>query len=133
MKQKLYLGFIALSINSIAQQAPTGFGVNGTGANASTYWARGGSLQMNPPGNNIFGTLWNSPIYTQTMGKTRMAINGDKTANIAGYAGQVTDGFVGIGADNVTQGNPFSTIGPISLLHLNSGVGNFVQQVGWRP
>ena len=138
MKTKIYLGLIAFGFNSIAQ-TPTGTAPSNSAPPnilAQRAWYRGGNnLGGTAGGNNIFGTMWNSPIYTQTNGKSRMIVNGDKTTTIAGYAGQVTDGFVGIGVNNLVQGFPWNapSSGPISLLHLNSGVGGFVQQTGWRP
>jgi hypothetical protein len=101
---------------------------------ANNAWYKGGNTNaLNS--NNIFGTMWPSPIYTHTNGKNRMIVNGDKTTVINSYPGQVTDGFVGIGANTALQGFPWNgpAAGPFSLLHLNSGVGGFVQQFGWRP
>ncbi len=42
LKNNLLVATIFGVTVSIAQQAPTGFGVNGFGVNASTFWARGG-------------------------------------------------------------------------------------------
>lgn len=76
-----------------------------------------------------------NPLFLRTNLTDRIAINGNKTVGINGYLGQVTDGFIGIGANPVAQGFPFNagSAGPFSLLHLNSGVGGFVQSFGWRP
>ena len=105
---------------------------------AERAWYRGGNFSGGTAGtNNIFGTAsgFNSAIYTQTNGKDRMIVNGDKTGTINGYLSQNTSGFVGIGANIAAQGFPWNTpsTGPVSLLHLNSGVGGFVQTLGWRP
>ena len=56
---------------------------NNTNARAAAAWYRGGNLFENNPA-NIFGTLWNSPIYTQTAGITRMVLRGGGTGNNAG-------------------------------------------------
>ncbi len=45
-------------------------------------WFRGGNNPTNTTA-NIFGTMWNSPIYTVTDGQTRSVLNGDLTTNIA--------------------------------------------------
>ena len=135
-KRKLKL-LCLLGITSLTtySQTPTGTPPPPfTAPQAASAWYRGGnSLITNV--NNIFGTMWNSPIYTHTNNKNRMIVNGDKTATINSYPGQVTDGFVGIGANTALQGFPWNgpAAGPFSLLHLNSGVGGFVQQFGWRP
>ena len=64
-----------------AQQNSTGNPGN------SSDWRRGGNL-IAPFGqggsNNIFGTMWNSPIYTYTNGINRMTIFGFGTGNNAG-------------------------------------------------
>ena len=138
MKHKIYLSILVLGFNAVAQK-PTG-PARGTfppiAPNTSIPWLRGGNLVAGTGGfDNIFGTFFNSPIYTHTNGKNRMIVNGDKTTTINSYPGQVTDGFVGIGANTALQGFPWNgpAAGPFSLLHLNSGVGGFVQQFGWRP
>ena len=127
----LLLGASLFTINIFAQ-APTNNGpavpaLNGT--NARDFWSRAGNTGVGASNsNNIFGTLWNSPIYTQTNAKTCMLINGDRTVGINAYLGQVTDGFVGIGPNTAAQGFPWNAgnAGPFSLLHLNNGVGTFV-------
>jgi hypothetical protein len=138
MKHKIYLSILVLGFNAVAQ-TPTG-PARGTfppiAPNTSIPWLRGGNLVAGTGGfDNIFGTFFNSPIYTHTNGKNRMIVNGDKTTTINSYPGQVTDGFIGIGANTALQGFPWNgpAAGPFSLLHLNSGVGGFVQQFGWRP
>lgn len=92
-KINLLLSTSLITINLFSQQAPTGFGTNGVGANANTYWARGGNL-FNNAGNNIFGTMWNSPIYFYTDGAQRMVLNGTTGA---------TSGFLGLGTATPTQ------------------------------
>ena len=78
MKKLTMLLFSILIGSSIyAQQAPTG---NATGA---VNWRRGGNL-AGPGSPNIFGTMWNSPIYTYTNGIPRTTLLGTTTANIGG-------------------------------------------------
>ncbi len=137
---KLNLTTTAIALNLVAMaQIPIGNppAPNTVPNNANSAWYKGGNNLggSTPAGANIFGTMWNSPIYTHTNGKNRMIVNGDKTTTINSYPGQVTDGFIGIGANTALQGFPWNgpAAGPFSLLHLNSGVGGFVQQFGWRP
>jgi hypothetical protein len=78
MKKRFLLiaSLLALSNEAlIAQQNPTPYAtpLASTPAQAVTTanaaWYRGGNNNTGPAGNaNIFGTLWNSPIYTQTAG-----------------------------------------------------------------
>lgn len=86
-KQKIKLIItIGLASNlAYSQTPPTGIPpANNNNAQAGAAWYRGGN---NPGGgagtNNIFGTMWNSPIYTVTDGQTRSVLNGDLTTNIA--------------------------------------------------
>ena len=84
MKGKIAIGaFIMLSTTLIAQQNPTGSPVpNGytTPQQAASAWYRGGNLPVNTAGsNNIFGTMWNSPIYTKTDAVNRTKLNGKIT------------------------------------------------------
>lgn len=94
MKKRFLLiaSLLALSNEAlIAQQNPTPYTTPfaNTPAQAVTTanaaWYRGGNNNTGPAGNaNIFGTLWNSPIYTQTAGITRMVLRGGGTGNNAG-------------------------------------------------
>jgi hypothetical protein len=70
-----------------AQQVPVGTPpAGGTGVKANSAWYRGGNFQGGPAGtSNIFGTMWNSPIYTYTNGIPRMKLNGNNTYPIDGY------------------------------------------------
>jgi hypothetical protein len=109
---------------------------NNTNARAAAAWYRGGNNigGTNPVGANIFGTMWNSPIYTHTNGINRMIVNGDKTPTLNGFNVN-TSGYVGIGNPNysplVGGGPMWSTQGPFSLLHLNGDGGG--QENGYRP
>jgi hypothetical protein len=104
MKRLFILIFVGLyAYNLTAQQAPTGTApANNTTAQALAAWYRGGNIQ-NGSSNNIFGTLWDSPIYTQTDGALRMKLNGT-TANYT------VNGIPGIAATNSKAG--FLLVGP---------------------
>lgn len=153
MKQKLLMAFITLlSCEAlIAQQNPTGTAQTGSAGNptqaiplANSAWYRGGN---NPGGtaglSNIFGTMWNSPIYTVTDGALRMKLNGvfnagtQYTINGFGAAqGVNTSGYLLIGRNANTQMNGTNLYvgkGAFSLLHLNGNNGGFVQEEGYRP
>jgi hypothetical protein len=97
----IFLGFEAYNLK--AQQGPTGnVPANNTTAQAAAAWYRGGNNNGNG-NNNIFGTLWDSPIYTQTDGALRMKLNGT-TANYT------VNGIPGIAATNSKAG--FLLVGP---------------------
>ena len=78
-----------LSWLSFGQQIPTSSGNNAqAGRTDKKFWSRGGNTNTSPNGmNNIFGTLWNSPIYTKTYDEFRTKLNGNLTAQyfINGY------------------------------------------------
>jgi hypothetical protein len=129
MKNKFYLGLIAISFNSIAQQGPTGSGtgvIPATPNNMTKAWFRGGNNFAGAGANdNIFGTKWNSPIYTQTAGQTRTRLNGNLIALIFGV-NQNVSGFFGIDPNGFFDNNS-----PKSLLHLHtSNAPAFT--TGWR-
>ncbi len=87
IKVKLLIGVLALSGLTFSQTNPQGNPPpNNTNARARAAWYRGGNNfgQNNPPGANIFGTMWNSPIYTYTNGIQRTTLLGTTTANIGG-------------------------------------------------
>ena len=56
------------------------------GTNDRAFWSRSGNTPING-NNNIFGTLWNSPIYTKTNGIQRQILMGSNPA------GSVTGSF----------------------------------------
>ncbi|MEZ4936607.1 MAG: tail fiber domain-containing protein [Crocinitomicaceae bacterium] len=139
--KKIYLCVLfTLSTNIAFLQAPAG--TPGNGQN----WRRGGNFAI-PGGDNIFGTFFNSPIYTYTNSLARMKLNGSYNLGtqyqIEGYgwgAGVNTSGYLLLGQDGATQqGNPsvFNSKGAFSLLHLNGPQstlgGGFVQEFGYRP
>ena len=151
MKNKILLLGLAFSFGLKAQQNPTGAGnttVTPNVANSSFSWFRGGNLSGGAAGtNNIFGTLWNSPIYTVTNGVNRTKLNGSFTTSanqydIDGYTtfGNTnttvnTSGYMLLGPNGTfqTQSNLsiYNDKGAYSLLHLNGTAP--IQQNGYRP
>ncbi len=117
MKHKILLLGLAFSFGLNAQQNPTGAGnttVTPNVANSSFSWFRGGNLNGGAAGNNnIFGTLWNSPIYTRTASVTRMQLTGNLPA--VPYLGATIDltGHLGIGLNGFFDVNT-----PLTMLHL---------------
>lgn len=71
MKKHIFLlGLLVNGVAAIAQQNPTNNNpVNPAqnGRNDRAFWSRAGNTDQNGS-NNIFGTMWNSPIYTVTNG-----------------------------------------------------------------
>jgi len=144
MKKIMIAASMLFSSVIIAQQAPTPNPPNDPTTSLAApqkgqyAWFRGGNLNTGNPAtnSNIFGTMWNSPIYTHTNGINRMIVNGTRNATINNYANMNTSGYIGIGNPTygVTNGNTpfFSTQGPFSLLHLN-GLDGGGQEFGYRP
>ncbi|MDF2436245.1 MAG: Collagen triple helix repeat-containing protein [Bacteroidota bacterium] len=155
MKNKFLL-LIFLLVNSLSfAQPPTGTPV-GTVApsvpNSSMAWFRGGNTIAGTGGsNNIFGTAFNSPIYTITNNILREKLNGDFNNTtqypINTYTGVAdgvnTSGYLLLGQNSPIQpgGGPpalYQQLGAFSLLHLNgvqnstTGLG-FAQEFGYRP
>src|SRR6218665_1937070 len=139
---------VVLSFGQLPTGAPVGT-VPPSIPNSSLAWFRGGNLPVGTGGaNNIFGTAFNSPIYTETNTTLREKLNGDYTGAaqypINGYTsanGVNTSGYLLLGNNTQTQGflgNIYQTKGAFSLLHLN-GVqnsitgGGFTQEYGYRP
>jgi hypothetical protein len=140
MKKHVLLGsmLLGLAMNNLWSQPigyNTPFATNSTNVitTANAAWYRGGNGNSGPAGNaNIFGTKWNSPIYTITDNQYRMKLNGTVNYPVNGFAGQ-RDGYLLLGAtsnDNYSNANR----GAASLLHLN-GVynSNFQPERGYRP
>ncbi|MFZ5555073.1 MAG: tail fiber domain-containing protein [Bacteroidota bacterium] len=114
---------------------PVAPGVSGT--NSQTYWSRvGNTLAMGT--NNIFGTLYNAPIYHQTLGLHRMTVGHFQFgANLDGNATT---------PDNPLPGGRLTRIAihrdgaspiqrPLSLLHLGYDFdlfGSGLAQGGYR-
>jgi hypothetical protein len=69
---------IVFASNIAAQQLPTNNNPSApaNGQNDPKFWSRGGNT-VGGGSNNLFGTLWNSPIYTTTNGVLREKLNGD--------------------------------------------------------
>lgn len=126
---------IAVTLSTYAQQNQTGppispntppfiLPIRNTVENA---WYRGGNFQGGDGGNkNIFGTMWNSPIYTVTDGITRTRLNGTLTTPINGV-NQNVDGYFGIGRNNFFNNNS-----PWSMLHLEGDNNTFFLFGQWR-
>ncbi|MDF1676303.1 MAG: tail fiber domain-containing protein [Vicingaceae bacterium] len=122
-KFKILVAFILFGSIAHAQLPPLGSSGN------STDWRRGGNnpITGNPPNANIFGTMYNSPIYTYTDGVNRARLNGTLTAPLNGV-NQNVSGFMGLAPDGFFANNT-----PITLLHLQ-GPNNtpFGFGGGWR-
>jgi len=132
--KNLFLFILGLSMFNIkAQQAPTGnVPASNTTAQALAAWYRGGN-NNSTGSNNIFGTRWNSGIYTMTNGRFRMRLNGDSFYDVNGYVAN-RNGYLLLGS---SSGNLYigQNAGAVSLLHLNgqfnsSGPMSFL---GYRP
>ena len=103
MKTKITIAISCICL-SLTAQPPTGtpptpypaFNPPTTQNVANSAWYRGGNFNVGPAGNNnIFGTMWNSPIYTKTNGFTRTRLNGDLTTIISGV-NQNVSGYMGL-------------------------------------
>ncbi len=135
MKKILFVIFCTLASLAKAQQVPTGLGSQTINQN----WSRNGNTGngSTPTNANIFGTAWNSPIYTISNGLIRMKLNGTYAIgnqySVNGFTTLNstinTTGYLGLG---LNTGNIWNTKGPFSMLHLN-GNGSFVQELGYRP
>lgn len=145
MKLEIYslIAAIVTTGNIFAQSPPS----TGSGNANSDFWSRSANNQTT--GGNVFGTRWNSPIYTYTGGlastNARMKVNSifSGTGNqytINGYGwnqGVNTTGYVLIGADgtSISGGSQlYNDKGAFSLLHLNGATAsNGFQEFGYRP
>lgn len=141
MKKITIVAAMLLSASLFAQQGPIGPAINpnvNTALKANHAWYRGGNNLGGPAGSkNIFGTMWNSPIYTYTNGVGRGIRNGDRNQNINGFNVN-TNGYMGLGPNSIGAGHNnglWEDIGPFSLLHLNgvTAPGDFVFPGGYRP
>lgn len=150
MKNTILLGFnIFCSFGLFGQVQPTISSPPNGGQTSGEYWSRAGN---NVSGNNIFGTKWNSPIYTVTgngfpAGNTyRMKLNaifniptqyGIDGYNTFGNTNTTvnTTGYMLLGSNGTfqTQSNLsiYNDKGAFSLLHLNGTAP--IQQNGYRP
>lgn len=137
MKKKwILIGSLLVSMRAFSQTAPLGTPPgNSTSERAVAAWYRGGNNfgGTTPPGANIFGTLWNSPIYTQTFDVTRMRLNGNLNANISVYPNNNVNGYLGLGTFIQGGVNFWENNSPFSQLHLVGRQGNEIQNFGYRP
>jgi hypothetical protein len=129
----LLLSYCLLNLITKGQQDPTNNSPSAPGAsgtNSSSFWSRVGNAGTGANNsNNIFGTLWDSPIYTYTSGLPRTKLNGNLTTTVnsvtksfAGYFGISPFGFFNSSINT-----------PYSMLHLDGP--NNVPQFGgggWR-
>ena len=124
------LAIVLFSSTSIMAQPignPIGYPPNSNPQN-NQAWFRGGNYQAGiGNSNNIFGTFWNSGIYTYTASVCRTRLNGSQIANINGVNQNVT-GYFGIGLNNY-----FATETPMAMLHLEGpNNSNNYGGAGWR-
>ena len=97
---------------------------------AERAWYRGGNLQGGTAGGaNIFGTMWNSPIFTKTNGFTRTRLNGDLTTVISGV-NQNVSGYMGL-SYNPGGASFFDNNSPWAMLHID-GPNNTNYTGDWR-
>jgi len=142
MKKTILVTGILLLVQSVYSQTPP-FSTLG-GFTSDDFWSRSANLQGT--GSNLFGTRWNSPIYTVTGGASaaeyRMKLNAifnsstsQYSINTLGWAqGVNTTGYLLLGRDNnsITSGTSiYAAKGAFSLLHLN-GEGSAFQEFGYR-
>jgi hypothetical protein len=136
MKTKFLLFVSLIQFQFLAQQVPTvndPGGVIPSGQNSTQYWSRAGN-QLVGGINNIFGTKWNSPIYTITNDQYRMKLNGIVNYPVNGFAGQ-RNGYLLLGFSQNYATSLFTgaTSGAFSQLHINGPNGTLVQNGGYRP
>jgi hypothetical protein len=116
IKINIFLLVLLWSNMLLSQTQPTGTPISvpqNSNPQNNQAWFRGGNLPGGTGGsNNIFGTNWNSPIYTVTNGTVRTRLNGALAANINGVNQNVT-GFFGIGLNGY-----FANNSPMAMLHL---------------
>ena len=117
-------------INTKAQQTPTNNSPSAPGASgigSGAYWSRVGNDGLGANNqNNIFGTLWNSPIYTYTNGLPRTRLNGNLNTTVNGVTKNF-DGYYGISPTGY-----FNTNTPWSMLHLDGSNNTSFPGGGWR-
>lgn len=129
------LCFVIGNLN--AQQVPTGPSISPFSPPPvleQHAWYRGGNAAGAAGGiKNIFGTLWNSPIYTQTFGVNRTKLNGTVPYTVNGFTA-ARDGYMLLGPDApVAGGTLYSAKGAFSLLHLNGTTTLAAIELGYRP
>ena len=144
MKTKITIAISCIYLSLTAQtpigSPPTPLVANNPNqavTHANFAWYRGGNFNVGPAGNNnIFGTMWNSPIYTQTAGQNRMKLNGNITYPVGGTAGNRNGFLLLTNNPNIWTGGPglmSASEGAFSLLHLVGDDGGALQTFGFRP
>lgn len=101
MKNKIYLGLTILNFAGYSQQNPTNTspaGVGPSGQANQQFWSRAGN-NNSQGANNIFGTLWNSPVYHFTNNKNRMVVFDDTWSGLSNNTSTPFGGGVAINYD----------------------------------
>lgn len=121
------IGFCLTTYLAFCQLPPSGNPpATNTNARAAAAWYRGGNTSSGN-NDNIFGTLWNSPIFTRTANANRMRLNGNTTYAVNGYS-QARNGYLLLGYGTGYANSLFANanFGAFSLFHLNGQEGSFV-------
>jgi len=128
--QKIKIVFFSIMLISMIEKSyaqpigtPNGTITPWNPANSSFAWFRGGNTATVTGGlsNNIFGTFWNSPIYTYTDSQFRQVILGSITSpTTIAATPQNKSGFMGI-----------NTQDPWSRVHIVNGI--YGACGGYRP
>ncbi len=108
--------FISIGIHADAQQAPTNTfpaGAAANGSNNAQFWSRAGNTPFGGQ-NNIFGTLWDSPIYVRTNGLDRATFFSNQGGMAPPWVNPLP--FGGGMAINLDPSNPIRN--PLALLHI---------------
>lgn len=121
--RKLHFTFLLCISNfAFTQQTPTG--TPQPNVNYNDLFRGGNSGNNLSP--NIFGTDWNSPIYTVTNGVTRTRLNGNLT-QLINDVNQPVNGYFGIGPNGW-----FNSNSPWAMLHLEGPNSTVFPGNGWR-
>ncbi len=128
-KIKIFVASFLISSLAFTQQLPTG------NDGSSPDWKRGGNTPFGgvPSNANIFGTFWNSPIYTYTAGVPATKLNGTVSYAVNGFTNP-KNGYFLLGINGFLNGGGqalYQNKGAFSLLHLNGS--SQVQELGFRP
>jgi hypothetical protein len=120
MKKHFFLAGLLLPLGVLhAQQNPTNTfpttATNGTSSNQ--FWSRAGNTEAFGS-NNIFGTLWNSPIWVQTNGLNRVQFFSNQGSAAQPWVTPLPYGG-GMGI-NLDPSNPVRN--PLSLLHIGENL-----------
>jgi hypothetical protein len=142
MKKYFIIGLmlVGIALNNLWSQ-PIGYNTpiatNSTNVitTANAVWYRGGNNNTGPAGNaNIFGTRWNSGIYTITDNQYRMKLNATVSYGVNGFntTDLGRDGYLLLGRQLGGTEDLFTpnSLGAYSLLHLS---GNSANLAGYKP